>query len=300
MDILVVYILVNALLAAPVAYVASQKGRSPLGFFALSFFFSFVVGILVVLAMPPQPIKSSVESFTGKVAKTADGDELAKCPFCAEWIKSEAIRCRYCGEDVEGALAEIRATESKAKEDAARAAEVEKVAAAQHAEETKGKRKKAILFSFVGAGLGGALLVGTSIFISTEQKNAEVAKALEIAETECPGFRDNARNLEIFLEGAYLTAMMGRWSEAETNLSKVDDLRDQVTENSGRLPGVLDGTDPFVVVVDDFETSVGRYIDTRDRGEDPLISRIMERLWDSRSNVLQACVDPESSPTPAP
>ena len=86
MEFFAVAILLNAILAGVVGYTAMQRGRSAVQFFILSFFFSFLVGILVLLAMP---------------AGQNQGLDLRECPKCLAQIPSLAIKCRYCQSDVE-------------------------------------------------------------------------------------------------------------------------------------------------------------------------------------------------------
>lgn len=111
------------LLCAVVAYAAGQKGRSGVGFFFLSLFLSPLVGLLVLIALPArqteatsQPVRGSdlIVCHNCKRPRRADSErcpncgtgkydpmaELRKCPHCAEMIRREATKCRYCQSDV--------------------------------------------------------------------------------------------------------------------------------------------------------------------------------------------------------
>jgi hypothetical protein len=71
---------------------AKKKGRSYGAFFALGFFFSPLIGFIILLIMGENKEKLAEESRSSGVTK--------KCPFCANDIKKEAIVCQYCGRDL--------------------------------------------------------------------------------------------------------------------------------------------------------------------------------------------------------
>ena len=119
-------LLVNGLFSLLVAYAAKQKGRNAVAFFWLAFFASFVVGMLVVIAVPKLeiPDEGLKESRTGKVVLTKAGQRV-KCPFCAEWVSGEARVCKHCGRDIETELRSAIDAEENAEAKAQKAQEKE-------------------------------------------------------------------------------------------------------------------------------------------------------------------------------
>ena len=85
-------LIANTIFSFIVGYVASQKGRSAFGLFFLSFFTSFLIGILVVIALPrlAKPVLNQQTVLTGPAKALVFGDSHPEA-----WIKQEDGRHRW-------------------------------------------------------------------------------------------------------------------------------------------------------------------------------------------------------------
>lgn len=110
---LIVILVIQGLLALIPAFIAKEKGRSFGAFWALGFFATVIIGLIAVLAMPALTVEERLRRAGD--ASSATNPEMLKCPHCAEYIKTEAKICRFCGKSVEQAfLKELRAREAEA------------------------------------------------------------------------------------------------------------------------------------------------------------------------------------------
>ena len=83
----------GALLGIIPAIIAKNKGRSAFGWWVFG-------ALLFIVALPAILLASDLNKEKAIEAAQKKQATMRKCPFCAELIKKEAVKCKHCHENV--------------------------------------------------------------------------------------------------------------------------------------------------------------------------------------------------------
>ena len=104
MELIVVWVI----FAIVVAVAAKSRGRDPVGWFLLACLVSPLLAVILLALMPtrregtarpPLMALSRREVREWKQQQESEG-RTRKCPYCAEFIKPDAVVCKHCSRDL--------------------------------------------------------------------------------------------------------------------------------------------------------------------------------------------------------